>query len=84
MYFIKNTFVFFITKGVSRHANMSYVNDMSHEGREFGFIDTFITGYGVIAQKNSNEDGFDYLPTYASPEEKYPAICVYCKFLKHF
>ena len=76
--------IFYVSKGVSRHANLSYINDMSYEGREYDFIDTFITLYGVIAQKNSNDDGFDYLPTYASPEEKYPAICVYCKLLNHF
>ena len=76
--------IFYVSKGVSRHANLSYINDMSYEGRDYDFIDTFITLYGVIAQKNSNDDGFNYLPTYASPEEKYPAICVYCKLLNHF
>ena len=76
--------IFYVSKGVSRHANLSYINDMSYEGRDYDFIDTFITLYGVIAQKNSNEDGFDYLPTYASPEEKHPAICVYCKLLNNF
>ena len=56
---------------------------MSHEGREFDFAETFINNYGVIAKKNSDENGFDYLPTYAGPEEKYPAICVHCNFNIH-
>ena len=51
---------------------------MSHEGREFDFAETFISDYGVIAKKNSDESGFDYFPTYGGPEEKYPAICVHC------
>ena len=33
--------------------------------------------HGIISKINANNDGFDYLPTYASPDEKYPAICVY-------
>ena len=40
-------------------------------------IDTLIHEHGIISKINSNNDGFDYLPTYASPDEKYPAICVY-------
>ena len=53
---------------------------MSHEGRTFNFAETFINDYGVVAKKNGNGDGFDYLPSYGGPEEKYPAICVHCNF----
>ena len=53
---------------------------MSHEGRTFNFAETFINDYGVVAKKNGNGDGFDYLPSYGSQEEKYPAICVHCNF----
>ena len=53
---------------------------MSHEGRTFNFAETFINDYGVVAKKNVNGDGFDYLPSYGGPEEKYPAICVHCNF----
>ena len=55
---------------------------MSHEGRTFNFAETFINDYGVVAKKNGN--GFDYLPSYGSQEEKYPAICVHCNFNTYF
>ena len=53
---------------------------MSHEGRAFDFAETFINDYGVVAKKNGNGDGFDYLPSYGGPVEKFPAICVHCNF----
>ena len=70
--------------GVTQHSNLTYVNDMSHEGRAFNFAETFINDYGVVAKKNGNGDGFDYLPSYGGPEEKYPAICVHCNSIHMF
>ena len=37
-------------------------------------IDTLIHDHGIISKINANNDGFDYLPTYASPDEKWTGL----------
>ena len=73
--------------GVSMNYNKSaYLSDLSYNGREINLstdVETILDDYGIVSKINSDSSGFDYIPTYAGLE-KYPAICVFCKFnLKH-
>ena len=72
--------------GVSMHYNKSvYLSDLSYNEREIDLspnVETILDDYGIISKINSDSSGFDYIPTYAGLE-KYPAICVFCKFTLH-
>ena len=74
--------------GVSMNYNKSaYLSDLSYNGREIDLspdVETILDDYGIVSKINSDSSGFDYIPTYAGLE-KYPAICVFCKFnLRHY
>ena len=58
------------------------MSDLSYNERKIDFtpnVETILDDYGIVSKINSDSSGFDYIPTYAGLE-KYPAICVFCKF----